>query len=239
MNIVFVCTGNTCRSPMAEAIFKKKAKEFSDNLSVSSCGLGAMAGDSASVNSIAVMAENGIDITPHRARQISEYIIDEADFIICLADSHYTYLAPFCKDKLLLLGDGIPDPYGGDIDEYRYCRDKIESAIDKLFETDAFIRIDKMCEADAQRANEIEKENFSDPWSVESFLSQFDKSFSVYIVATYLDKVIGYICCDDILGEVYICTVAVDKDFRRRGIGRRLLERVIKYCTEMKNRMLV
>ena len=238
MNIVFVCTGNTCRSPMAEAIFREKTKDFSENITVSSCGLGALPGDAASENSVTVMAETGIDISSHRARQINEYIIDESDFIICLSDSHYNYLTPFCKEKLVLLGDGIPDPYGGSVDEYRYCRDEIESAIDILLESDTFIKIDKMCSDDAQAAYVIEKDNFSDPWSVDSFLSQFDKSFSVNIVAKYLGKIIGYICCDDIMGEVYICTVAVDKSFRRRGIGRKLIDSVIDYCIENNSEML-
>lgn len=217
---------------MAEALFRAKTKDFSDNLSVSSCGLGAMTGDAASENSIIVMAERDVDISAHRSRQINQYIVDEADYIICLSENHYNYLTPFCKDKLLLLGDGISDPYGGDLTVYRECRNSIETAIDNLLASDVFFKIRTMTESDVETVTAIESDNFSDPWSADSFSSQIEKSYSFNPVAEYLGKVVGYVCCDNVVGEVYICTIAVDNAFRMRGIGKMLLSSVCEYCRD-------
>lgn len=223
---------------MAEGLFKEKIKEFSDFLKVSSCGIGAMTGDTAADNAVAVMAERGIDISSHRARQINQYIIDEADYIICLSDSHYKFLMPYAGNKLILLGNGISDPYGGNIDVYRKCAEEIENEIDRLLNSDSFIDIYKMKADDINAVAGIESNNFSEPWSRASFISQLEKDYSVCYSAHFLGKTVGYICCDDICNEVYIGTVAVDNDFRKRGIGRMLVRRVIDYCIEKKSTLL-
>ena len=223
---------------MAEALFRTKTKAYSEYLNISSCGLGAMPGDTASENAVIVMAERGIDISSHRSRQISQYIIDEADFIVCLAESHYRYLFPIAKNKLILLGTGIADPFGGDEAIYRQCADEIENAIDSLLNSDIFIDVKKMTEDDIDSTAEIEKMNFSDPWSIESFTSQINKDYSVSYAAHYLGKTVGYICCDDISGEVYVGTVAVSEEMRNRGIGTKLMQAVIDYCKEKESDML-
>lgn len=223
---------------MAEGLFKAKTREYSKNLKVSSCGLGAMTGDTAAENAIAVMAECGIDISAHRSRQINQYIIDEADYIVCLSHSHYKFLKPIAENKLILLGEGISDPFGGNIDVYRECADEIESAIDDLLRSDVFIEIKKMTTDDIDCAVEIENINFSEPWSKLSFESQIEKRYSVCFAAHYLGKAVGYICCDDICDEVYVGTIAVDNNFRRRGIGRRLVQSVIDYCKKSNSSLL-
>lgn len=228
MNIVFVCTGNTCRSPMAEGIFKKKTENF--NVNVSSCGTGAMTGDEASANAVKVMKNRNIDITAHRSRPINQYIIDEADYIICLSNSHYRTLFPYVKQKLVVLGAGIPDPFMGNEEIYSECADMIESEIDKLLESDLFFNFSEMKKSDIDNVAQIEKDNFSEPWSKESFLEQMNKNYAINFVARYLDRPIGYICCDNILGEVSINTVAVDKDFRRRKVGSILISKVVEWC---------
>ncbi len=230
MNIIFTCTGNTCRSPIAEGLFKKKTKKFFDNIIVSSCGLSTMPGDTASENAIKVMSERGVDLTLHRSRQINHFIIDEADYIICLAQSHYNALYPIVGSKAVLLGKGIPDPYMGDENVYRACADSIEQEIDNLLASDLFAEITEMTEDDILFVSEIENANFSEPWSIDAFLSQIKKDYSVCYVVKYLSKVIGYICCDDILNEVYIGTVAVDINFRRRNVGLLLINKIIDYC---------
>ena len=142
MNIVFVCTGNTCRSPMAEGFFKQKTKSF--NVNVSSCGINALSGDEASINAINVMQQKGIDISFHRSRKINQYIIDDANYIVCLSSSHYDTLFPYAKDKLILLDNDIPDPYMGSEAEYLQCADSIESEIEKLITSDIFFAISEM-----------------------------------------------------------------------------------------------
>lgn len=236
MNIVFVCTGNTCRSPMAEGIFRKKTNNF--NVSVLSCGISAIAGDEATINAISAMKERNIDISAHRARQINQYIIDEADYIICLSASHYNALLPYAKDKLISLGNGIPDPFMGSKDEYLQCADMIEAEIDKLLASDFFLEISKMNEADIDCVSQIEKANFSVPWSKDAFLSQINKNYAVNYTIKYLDKPIGYICCDNIIGEVSINTVAIDSEFRLHGYGTMLINKIIDWCKNNESELL-
>ncbi|MBQ8209715.1 MAG: ribosomal protein S18-alanine N-acetyltransferase [Clostridia bacterium] len=230
MNIVFICTGNTCRSPMAAGIFSKKTEKFSQYLNVSSCGTGAMVGDTASLNAISVMTARGIDISDHRSRPVNQYIIDDADFIICISPSHYNALLPYAKDKLIMLGAGIPDPYMGNEDVYSQCADMIETEIDKLLASDIFLEISEMTKDDIDTVAQIEKDNFSEPWSYDSFVSQLNKNYAINFTVRYLGKPIGYICCDDIIGEVNVNTVAVDKTFRRRGIGSILINKTVEWC---------
>ena len=75
MNLLFVCTGNTCRSPMAEGLFKKMLAEKNiDNVDCSSAGLFAMTGDEVTDNSVKACERFGVDISSHRARRITSYM---------------------------------------------------------------------------------------------------------------------------------------------------------------------
>jgi protein-tyrosine-phosphatase len=85
MNILFVCTGNTCRSPMAEGLFKDMLKKNNiDNIRVSSAGISVFPGEQANEKAIKALKEKGIDIRSHRARQAIEEI-DKADLIWAMA----------------------------------------------------------------------------------------------------------------------------------------------------------
>lgn len=238
LSIVFVCTGNTCRSPMAEVIFKAATADYSDYVTVSSCGLNAMTGDTASENAVTVMNNKGLDLTGHRSRQINNYIIDEADYIICLSRSHYNCLLPLVPHKIILLGNGISDPYGGDIDVYETCAEEIEAAIDILLDSGMFLEIVPMNNADTDIVSEIESENFSCPWSRNAFISHINKEYGIAFVARYLNKTVGYICCDNCYGEVFVGTVAVTKSARGKGIGDKLIKKTIDYCINEKCTML-
>ena len=91
MKVIFVCTGNTCRSPMAEKIFNKKAKETSLDVAAISRGVACSDGLPMNVSARAVMKEEGLDFE-HRSRMISEEDMNTASYVITVTSSHKRYL---------------------------------------------------------------------------------------------------------------------------------------------------
>lgn len=141
MEILFVCTGNTCRSPMAEAIFNKLA---SPDMRASSAGVGAFPGGRASAYSIRVLEDLGLDISNHQARQVTDEILQEADLIITMSKSHkrlIDYNFPDHSKKVynfyqLVDGslDDVADPFGASILQYERTRDEIYGLVKGLIE---------------------------------------------------------------------------------------------------------
>lgn len=135
MNILFVCTGNTCRSPMAAALMNKIATEQDLDVRIESAGLFAAGGGMASDNAIKAMIPYGIDLTTHRTQPVTEELIKQCDLILTMTEAHKMVLEPMAKGKVFTLteyagGTGdIPDPYGGDLDEYAKCASAIYSAL--------------------------------------------------------------------------------------------------------------
>lgn len=136
MNILFVCTGNTCRSPMAEGLFKKLLAEKNiTDINCSSAGLFAMTGDEVTQNSVKACERFGVDISDHRARRITSFVLDETDKFVCMTFDHAASLSLYVDpDKVLVLGGGIPDPYGGDIETYMMCANSIKIALNAQFD---------------------------------------------------------------------------------------------------------
>jgi len=149
--ILFVCTGNTCRSSMAEALFKdmikKQYPEKLKDINVISAGVAAMNGDKASPNAIKAMEELGIDLTCHSATQLTEELIKEADLILTMTQRHrdiVLIMDPGSRGKVFTLieytGEGqenqkdldIQDPFGGSIEVYRQSAAQIKKALDIL-----------------------------------------------------------------------------------------------------------
>ena len=145
VEFLFVCTGNTCRSPMAEGIFRKYLAEKLqckvDRLNeigykVGSAGTMDLAGSPASTEAIAACAAKGIDIGAHRNKGLSEELIEQSDLIFTMERAHrerVIALRPEAADKCLLLaGDKeIPDPIGQPQEFFNNCAGSIETAVRK------------------------------------------------------------------------------------------------------------
>ena len=125
MNILFVCSGNTCRSPMAAAIMDKIARENDLNVFVESAGLFAADDQPASAEAIAAVAQYGIDLSYHRSQPVTEDLLAQCDLVLTMTAAHKMILENYAPGKVYTLAeycgaDGdIPDPYGGDLEEYK------------------------------------------------------------------------------------------------------------------------
>lgn len=231
MNILFVCTGNTCRSPMAEGYLRSKKL---DGITVLSRGL-ACDGSPVSLNSKTAMAEVGIDISGHISQQISDRDIENADKIICLSPSHMAALLSVGvpENKLFVLGNGISDPFGGDLPIYRRCRDEIFAAIDELQKDGFFgnICIVPLEERHIKDIAKLESLCFSEPWSEDGILEAY-RLGTKFFVAENSKQLMGYIGIKAVIDEGYITNVAVYPRYRRTGVATALLSKVFEYAEE-------
>lgn len=116
-NVLVVCVGNICRSPMAEAILRDALKDDA-GITISSAGVGALVGHPADEHALALMKERGLDISGHEARQLTPELINDNDLILVLESGHKRVIdsnEPSARGKVYRLGEwqnqDIPDPY--------------------------------------------------------------------------------------------------------------------------------
>lgn len=226
MHITFVCTGNTCRSPMAEGLFKKIIRERKlDGITCSSCGVYAYSGDTATPEAVVAAAESGADISSYRSRAFTPYISDETDLFVCMTDSHAAAIKSVAPEaNVIVLGKGISDPYGGDAEIYRNCAKEIESSLEILADL-IIMEIVPFDESHVKGIAQLEKECFSAPWSEDSIRAEIDNENAHFLVATAGDKVMGYIGVHEVAGEGYIANIAVSGKYRRMKIASALMEK--------------
>ncbi len=225
MKITFVCTGNTCRSAMAEGICKRLiADRKIESISCQSCGLGAFTGDSASPLALWAARMHGADISDHRSRQINQYIFDETDLMVCMTKAHKKAIMTLNpKFKVIVPEPEISDPYGGSEDTYSACADQIERFVSRLLDA-LTAEIKPMSAEHVSEIAEIEKLCFSAPWTEEGIAEELDNENAHFLVAQSGKKVLGYIGVHEVCGEAYIDNIAVHPDYRRLGLGERLLQ---------------
>ncbi|MDA1001310.1 MAG: low molecular weight protein arginine phosphatase [bacterium] len=146
MNILFVCTGNLCRSPMAERMLKKfLSREGRKDVEVRSAGTHAMTGNPSPVEAIQVANQAGIDLTPHQAQPLTDEIVDWADRIVVMSPDHADYIEvnfPHGIEKIDEMaiyrpggrpGDTIKDPYGQSLFHYRQYYGELMEAVQGFY----------------------------------------------------------------------------------------------------------
>ena len=145
MRILFVCSGNTCRSPLAEAIARSVAAERGlDDIDVGSAGTSAWDGAPASDGSMLVAIERGWDLNAHRARALTAELVGWADLVLVMGPQHRERaIALGGAGKSYLLTDyasrgatarAVTDPFGGDLANYRTTADELEGEIRKVLD---------------------------------------------------------------------------------------------------------
>ncbi len=142
--ILLVCTGNTCRSPMAELLFKRilcqklgiPDEQLAEHgILVISAGTAAMAGSGPSPEAVTVMAQRGLDLSRHESQPLSDRLVRFADLILTMTDSHRQTILqqwPAAAGRVHLLSRDnldIPDPIGGTLERYQECAAQIEHCL--------------------------------------------------------------------------------------------------------------
>lgn len=145
-HILFVCSGNTCRSPMAEALLRHRLEAKNNALDipckVQSAGIFAAVGLPASSEALQVMTEYGVDLGSHRSQVLNPKLLEWADLVLTMTDSHRKHILSqyvVNPNKVHTLGEytgvgriDVVDPFGLGIEAYRQCADQIQLLIESI-----------------------------------------------------------------------------------------------------------
>lgn len=135
LKILLVCTGNTCRSSMAQGIAQKILAEMgqAEKVTISSAGTMAWPGYGAEPKAIQVLAAKGIDLTSHQTTKLTSPLILESDIIIAMTESHRQQILAMVNNyagRIYVLN--VSDPFGGSIEDYEICANQISQHLQQL-----------------------------------------------------------------------------------------------------------
>lgn len=148
VHVLVICTANVCRSPVGEAVLRDRlSRKGFDDWVVGSAGTWALDESRAAPYSVELMAEQGIDISIHRARLVSEALLADADLVLCMESGHAEAISaefPAHASRVYLLSEmvgqrhDVSDPYGGPLPRYRRMvaevTELVEKGLDRIVE---------------------------------------------------------------------------------------------------------
>ncbi len=245
--ILFVCSGNTCRSPMAEALFNAY---LDSEWQADSAGLGAFRGDGISKGALdalrftATPQNEAKPYTDHLSKPVTEEEMASAHLVYGISERHAEALKahfPHHKDKIRSFSHDIPDPYGRDTGVYLETLAAIRSEIAKILrelKKNADGIYPAVAESDLFDILTIENQSFSTPWSERSFRMSLDNPITHAIVKLKDGRVAGYAFYSLLFEDGELYNIAVDPNCRGFGIGNELLSAVVDDCLRRKAEIL-
>lgn len=135
--VLFICTGNTCRSPMAACLMNARCQREGRDCRADSAGLYVRDGSPASDGAYRTMKDRGLSLAAHGAQAVSASLVRQSDVIVVMTQQHRELLLsrfPTAAEKTIVFDPPIPDPFGGTDELYRRTADAIECGLSYVFQ---------------------------------------------------------------------------------------------------------